>query len=82
MCTSGTYIHSDWVTINRDYSYRNVTIDTKSRRRQLLASEGSEGEELLVLYSCSSHTSLATSIGDTFMLFSSEVNGFSLERET
>lgn len=64
--------------ISRRLSYRNVAIETKSRRLQLLASDGSDGDDMFVLSWGSSQTSLATSTGDAFSWFGSDVNGFSL----
>lgn len=46
------------------FTYRNVAIDTKSRRLQLLASDGSDGDDMFVFSCDSSQTSLATSTGD------------------
>lgn len=61
-------------------TYRNVAIETRSRRLQLLASDGSDGDDIFVLRRGSSHTSLATSTGDAFSWLGSDVNGLSLQK--
>lgn len=71
-------------TPHREYieTYRNVTIDTRSRRRQLFASDGSDGDDRFVSIwrtsSSSSHTSLATSMAEAVIAFDSVANGFRL----
>lgn len=61
-------------------SYRNVAIETKSLLRHVLPSEGSDGDDIFVLKSFSSHISLATSTGEALIWLVSLVNGFSLQK--
>lgn len=56
---------------------RKVTIDTRSRRRHVDASDGSDGEDILLVFTFSSHTSLAISTVLGLLLLS-DVNGFNL----
>lgn len=61
-------------------TYLKVTIETRSRRRQvLLISEGSDGELGLVLVPTSSQTSVAISTGVNLILVSLVLKGFNLQ---
>lgn len=62
--------------INSTVVNRNVTIETRSRRRHVLASDGSDGDDIFV--SPSSYTSLATSTVFNLPVLLSDVNGFNL----
>lgn len=61
---------------------RNVTIETRSRRLQVLPSDGSDGDDMFVLKSTSSHISLATSTLFALVVMPSELNGLSLPKIT